>query len=43
VIAIILGVGFGLLAASMFGMRINLIPMAVFLFLSLSTIYATLR
>jgi len=43
VVAIILGVGFGLLAASMFGMRINLIPMAVFLFLSLSTIYATLR
>jgi tetratricopeptide (TPR) repeat protein len=43
VTAIILGVGFGLLAASMFGMRINLIPMAVFLFLSLSTIYATLR
>jgi hypothetical protein len=43
VVAIILGVGFGLIAASMFGLRINLIPLAVFLFLSLSTIYATLR
>ena len=42
-VAIILGVGFGLVAASMFGIRINLIPLAVFLFLSLSTIYATLR
>jgi hypothetical protein len=43
VVAIILGVGFGLVAASLVGMRINLIPLAVFLFLSLSTIYATLR
>ena len=43
VIAIIVGVGFGLVAASLVGMRINLIPLAVFLFLSLSTIYATLR
>ncbi len=43
VVAIILGVGFGLIAASMFCLRINLIPLAVFLFLSLSTIYATLR
>ncbi len=43
VVAIILGVGFGLIAASIFGVRINLIPLGVFLFLSLSTIYATLR
>lgn len=43
VVAIILGVGFGLLATSLFGLGINLIPLGVFLFLSLSTIYATLR
>jgi tetratricopeptide (TPR) repeat protein len=43
IVAIILGVGFGLIAASIFGVRINLIPLGVFLFLSLSTIYATLR
>ncbi len=43
VVAILLGVGFGLLAAVMFGVGINLIPMAVFIFLALSTIYATLR
>lgn len=43
VAAIILGVGFGLLVAAMFGIGINLIPMAVFVFLALSTIYATLR
>jgi tetratricopeptide (TPR) repeat protein len=43
VAAIILGVGFGLLVASVFNLGVNLIPLAVFLFLSLSTIYATLR
>ncbi len=43
IVAIILGVGFGLLAASIFGVGINLIPLGVFLFLALSTIYATLR
>lgn len=43
VVAIILGVLFGLVAASIVGLGINLIPLAVFLFLSLSTIYATLR
>lgn len=43
VVAIVLGVAFGLIGASMFGLGINLIPLGVFLFLSLSTIYATLR
>lgn len=43
IVAIILGVGFGLVAASIFGVGINLIPLGVFLFLALSTIYATLR
>jgi len=43
IVAIILGVGFGLIAASIFSIGINLIPLGVFLFLSLSTIYATLR
>lgn len=43
IVAIILGVGFGLIAASLFGVGINLIPLGVFLFLALSTIYATLR
>lgn len=43
VVAILLGVGLGLLVAAFFGIRINFIPLAVFVFLSLSTIYATLR
>lgn len=43
VAAILLGVGAGLLATAMFGLRINLIPLAVFVFTALSTIYATLR
>ncbi len=43
IVAIILGAGFGLIAASIFGVGINLIPLGVFLFLALSTIYATLR
>lgn len=43
VAAILLGVAGGLLAAVTLGLRINLIPLAVFVFMALSTIYATLR
>ncbi|MCS6845297.1 MAG: tetratricopeptide repeat protein [Caldilineales bacterium] len=43
VVAILLGVALGVLAALSFGLRINLIPLAVFVFTALSTIYATLR
>lgn len=43
VVAIILGMVVGILVAAPFGVRVNLIPLGVFLFLALSTIYATLR
>jgi hypothetical protein len=43
VVAIILGMLVGILVAAPFGVRVNLIPLGVFLFLALSTIYATLR
>jgi hypothetical protein len=43
VVAIILGIAIGALVAAPFGVRVNLIPLAIFLFTSLSTIYATLR
>lgn len=43
VIAIILGIVLGILVTVPFGLRVNLIPLGVFLFLALSTIYATLR
>ncbi len=43
VVAIILGVAVGAFAGILFGRPPNLITMGVFLFLSLSTIYATLR
>lgn len=43
VVAIILGVAVGALIALGFGVAPSLIPLGVFLFLSLSTIYATLR
>lgn len=43
VLAIILGMVLGILVAAPFGVRVNLIPLGVFLFLALSTIYASLR
>jgi hypothetical protein len=43
VVAIILGMLLGILVAAPFGVRVNLIPLGVFLFLALSTIYASLR
>lgn len=43
VVAIILGIVIGALVAAPFGVSVNLIPLAIFLFTSLSTIYATLR
>ncbi|MEZ4771011.1 MAG: tetratricopeptide repeat protein [Caldilineales bacterium] len=43
VVAIILGVAIGAFGGLLFGRPPNLITMGVFLFLSLSTIYATLR
>jgi len=43
VVAIILGMLLGIVVAGFFGVGFALIPIAVFLFLALSTIYATLR
>ena len=43
VVAIILGMLLGIIVAGFFGVGFAFIPIAVFLFLALSTIYATLR
>ena len=43
VVAIILGMLLGIIVAGFFGVGFAFIPLAVFLFLALSTIYATLR
>lgn len=43
VVAIIIGVLIGIMFAAPFGVRVNLLPLVVFLFTALSTIYATLR
>ena len=43
VVAIILGMLLGIIVAGFFGVSFAFIPLAVFLFLALSTIYATLR